>query len=106
MKAMDSATATTTGLSPKLLGEICELAARHSIGRVVLYGSRARGDFHRTSDIDLAVQGGNVVRFALDLEDETSTLLRYDCVDLSAPIRSEMRESVERDGRVIYDQAR
>lgn len=35
------------------------------------FGSRARGDFKRTSDIDLAVSGGDFCRFALDVDEET-----------------------------------
>ncbi len=45
--------------------------------KVILFGSRARGDFRRTSDIDLAVTGGDFDRFALDVEEETTTLLEY-----------------------------
>ncbi len=33
--------------------------------------ARARGDFKRTSDIDLAVSGGDFCRFALDVDEET-----------------------------------
>lgn len=49
---------------------------------MILFGSRAVGDYGRASDIDLAVRGGDICRFALDVEEETSTPLRYDMVDL------------------------
>ena len=45
-------------------GEICDLAEKYHIQKVILFGSRARGDFKRTSDIDLAVEGGEVESFA------------------------------------------
>lgn len=39
---------------------------------VILFGSNGlRGDFKRTSDIDLAVSGGDFCRFALDVDEET-----------------------------------
>ena len=41
--------------------------------KVILFGSRARGDFKTKSDIDLAVQGGDFIRFMLDVNEETST---------------------------------
>ena len=36
------------------------------------------------SDIDLAVQGGDISRFRLDMEEETSALLKFDIVDLDS----------------------
>ena len=33
------------------------LAQKYDVDRVILFRSRARGDFRRTSDIDLAVEG-------------------------------------------------
>ena len=51
-------------LTEKFLREICDLAEKYHIQKVILFGSRARGDFKRTSDIDLAVEGGEVESFA------------------------------------------
>lgn len=73
---------TKYGIDPKVICQIIDLANRHHIQTVILFGSRARGDFRRTSDIDLAVQGGNVCRFRLDVEEETHTLLTFDVIDL------------------------
>ena len=64
-----------TGMKDQVIEEIRKLARRHSVSQVILFGSRARGDFRRTSDIDLAVLGGDFDRFALDVEEETSTLV-------------------------------
>ena len=49
-----------TGIDGEVLREICDLAEKYHIQKVILFGSRARGDFKRTSDIDLAVEGGEV----------------------------------------------
>ena len=40
----------------ELYTKLANLAARYGAQRLVLYGSRARGDFHERSDIDLAVE--------------------------------------------------
>lgn len=90
-----------TGIKPIVLDEINLLADQYYVKKVILFGSRARGDFKRTSDI--AVEGGDVVRFALDVDEETSTLLKFDIVDLSRDIQQELRESIETEGIVIYE---
>ena len=92
-----------TGISPQVLEEIRQIAKRHQVGRVILFGSRARGDFKRTSDIDLAAEGGNIAGFALDVDEETSTLLKYDIVDLGRSVQKELRKSIESEGRIIYE---
>ncbi len=92
-----------TGIRAEVLEEICALARRYNIGKVILFGSRARGDFHRISDIDLAVTGGDIARFALDVDEETSTLLEYDIVNLDGAVQQELRETIKREGRILYE---
>lgn len=92
-----------TGIKEEVIKEICDIAQRHDIEKVVLFGSRARGDYHRTSDIDLAVTGGEFDRFALDVEEETSTLLEYDIVSLDRKMQPELKDSIEKEGRVLYE---
>lgn len=92
-----------TGIREQVIQEICALARKYDVGRVILFGSRARGDFRRTSDIDLAVEGGDFVRFALDVDEETSTLLKFDIVDLGRNIQEELLESIRREGRILYE---
>ena len=92
-----------TGLSESLLSEIRTIAKRHDIARVILFGSRARGDARERSDIDLAVLGGDADRFSLDVDEETSTLLSFDIVNLDRPVQPELLESIGREGVVIYE---
>ena len=92
-----------TGIKQVVLDELISIAERYQIKRIILFGSRARGDFRRTSDIDLAVSGGDFARFVLDVEEETSTLLKYDFVDLDRNIQEELLKSTEKEGAVIYD---
>lgn len=76
---------------------------QHKIEKVLLFGSRARGDYGRTSDIDLAVTGGDYFRFALDVDEETSTLLTYDIVNLDRAVSRELRRSISEEGIVLYE---
>ena len=66
-----------SGIREQVIQEIRALAQKYHVQKVILFGSRARGDHRRTSDIDLAVKGGEFERFALDVEEETSTCLLY-----------------------------
>lgn len=92
-----------TGIREQVIMEICEIAKRCQVDKVLLFGSRARGDFKRTSDIDLAATGGDFLRFALDVEEETSTLLEFDIVDLDRCMQQALRDSIEKEGRVIFE---
>ena len=90
------------GIRDVVLDEIRQLAEKYDLKKVFLFGSRARGDFQRASDIDLAVLGGDVLHFALDVDEKTQTLLEYDVVDLNKPIQKELAESIQKEGIVIY----
>ena len=96
-------TAANTGIKPAVLEEIACLAEKNDIERVILFGSRARGDYRRESDIDLAVRGGDPERFRLALEEETSTLLRFDVIDLNHPLQSALLEAIRKEGCLIYE---
>ena len=92
-----------SGLRQKLINEICKLAEKYEIEQVILFGSRARGDYHKTSDIDLAVCGGDIVRFSLDVEEETPTLLKYDIVNLDGAVQDALLASIQKEGKVLYE---
>lgn len=92
-----------TGISDRVIGEIQELAKKHDIGKVILFGSRARGDFHRTSDIDLAVSGGHIPAFALDVDEQTWTLLSFDVVNLDRPLPKALESNIRKEGIVLYE---
>ena len=83
--------------------EIRDFAQKYGVDIVILFGSRARGDYKRVSDIDLAVKGGDLVRFALDVQEETSTLLKFDVVNLDGSIQEELRDSIEKEGKILYE---
>ena len=92
-----------TGIKEIVIREIVELAKKYDVKKVILFGSRARGDFKRASDIDLAVSGGNVSMFALDVAEETSTLLQFDVVNLDSSLQEKLLESIEKEGLLLYE---
>ena len=97
-----SALSRSSGIRENVLHEICGLAEQYHIDKVILFGSRARGDYRKTSDIDLAACGGDFTLFALDVDEKTDTLLKYDIVDLNRPMNSELLESIEKEGICFY----
>ena len=93
-----------TGIKPIVIEEICDLAKKYNVKKVILFGSRARGSFKEKSDIDLAVQGGDFVHFMLDVNEGTSTLLCFDIINLDEEIQSELRDSIKKEGKTIYEE--
>ena len=77
-----------TGIKQQVVDEIRSLAQKYEVRKVILFGSRARGDFREKSDIDLAVEGGDFIRFSIDLDEK---------------IQEELMESIQREGRVLYE---
>lgn len=92
-----------TGIRKDVIEEIRNFARKYQVKKVILFGSRARGDYKRTSDIDIAVSGGDFAEFALDVEEETSTLLEFDIVNLDREMQDELREAIEREGKLLYE---
>ena len=83
--------------------EIIALAKKYNINKVILFGSRARGDNHERSDIDLAVIGGDIMNFRFDVDEEVWTLLNFDVVNLDRGISDDLQAEIDRDGVVIYE---
>ena len=93
-----------TGIRPIVIEEIRNFARKNGIKKVVLFGSRARGDFRERSDIDLAVYGmppENQTSFWLDAE-ELPTLLKLDIVHVAPDMDSEFLSNIEKDGVILY----
>lgn len=95
-------------VDPAILKIIRTLAGQYHVEKIVLFGSRARGDHHSRSDIDLAVWGiHDAVRyldFQESLEEQIPTLLRFDIVDMdSFCVSDALREEIRKDGVLIYE---
>ena len=98
--------AKSSGINKKVLEEICLFAKKYKLDIVYLFGSRARGDYKLRSDIDLAITGGNTTDFSLDVNEETSTLLEFDIVNLDKNVQDELEQSIKREGKILYEKIR
>ena len=92
-----------TGIKQAVIDEICNIAKNSNVDKVILFRSRALVDYKYRSDIDLAVSGGKVDIFAITVDEETSTLLKYDIVNLNASIQEELLESIQKEGITVYE---
>lgn len=94
---------SSSGIEEQVLREICDLAKKYGVDKVILFGSRARGTYKKTSDIDIAVSGGDVNGFAISVDEETSTLLEYDIVNLDGSVQEELKAVIKKEGKVFYE---
>ncbi len=98
------------GLSDTVIEELKEVFRRHlSIKKVLIFGSRSKGNYRAGSDIDLALIGTNLdYRQILDISTEIEDLgLLYtiDLVDYNAKKGTPIGEHIDRVGQVFYEAA-
>ena len=92
------------GISLQVLEKIQALAEKHHVKKVILFGSRARGDYKKTSDIDLAIEGGNYSAVVFDVEEFVPTLFMFDIVNLDGSVQDELRYSIKEEGVLLYEE--
>lgn len=84
---------------------IASIGRRLGADRVVLYGSRARGDHRDRSDIDVAVFGAPAASQSAFLEalEELPTLLDFDLVYVTDATSQALLDHIQRDGVILMD---
>lgn len=90
-----------------VLQEIKEIAMKYKIDRVILFGSRARGDNSHVSDYDIAVYASSLTElektlFYYDI-DEIETLKKIDIVYIDTSTDRTFLDNISRDGVIIYE---
>ena len=93
-------------LPDRVIKEITAFAKENSIIKIVLFGSRARGDHTERSDVDLAVYGGDFDSFYWNIKENIHSLLSFDVVDMNSRVTEELKKEIARDGVVIYEKTR
>lgn len=80
------------------------------VDKIILFGSRARGDNDSRADIDLAIvapaASTNDWFKLLQIIDDADTLLNIDCVRFDElPNDSPLKKNIEIDGKIIYSKS-
>jgi len=105
---MISYTTNQYGLRQKDMDYMMQLFARtQSLEKVILYGSRATGDYERGSDVDLAIVGENVTYSDIAhihhmLEEESPTLLGFDVLHYNKLKNEKLKQQIDIYGKVIF----
>lgn len=78
------------------------------IDKVILYGSRATGNYNRGSDVDLALIGKRITHntrchINYKLEEESPTLLWFDVLHYDTLKNEKLRYEIDRNGKVIFE---
>lgn len=93
--------ARVSSIPPSVRPLVARLEAAPGVRRVVLFGSRARGDHRARSDVDLALDAPGLSRAAwVRLRgdaDEARTLYRVDLVRLDE-VPDRLRQRIEAEG--------
>ena len=89
----------------QVYSQIREIAKQHQVQKVVLFGSRARGDYLEKSDIDLAIYGcQDFLELSDQLEEELWSLLQLDLIDMNGmSVSKELIDEIEKDGVILYE---
>lgn len=75
---------------------------RDHIRKVILFGSRARGDYHKTSDVDLAIVSDFDIRATLLAAFEASRLpFTFDVVLYGGQHNQRLRDAIDREGKLL-----
>lgn len=96
------------GIDESLIEKIGHVfAAYPQVEEVMIYGSRAKGNFRPNSDVDLAFRGRELNRSILgqiriDLEEDLPTLLSFDVLWLDELKHEGLLDHIARVGQVFY----
>ncbi len=90
-----------------IVRQIREIAIKYRVERILLFGSRARGDHSSDSDYDIAVFGDNLsdidrALFCADIE-VINTLKKIDVVFIRENTDKLLVRSIQEEGVTIYE---
>ena len=96
------------GLSDDVIEEIQGVFCKHpEVEKVLIFGSRAKGNYRIGSDIDLAVIGNNLdYRLLLKIGceiDDLELLYGVDLLDYQSKKTTPSGEQIDRVGQVFYE---
>ena len=98
------------GLSDTVIEELQDIFKRHvNIKKVLIFGSRSKGNYRAGSDIDLAVIGDNldynqILDIICEIED-LELLYSVDLLDYQKKKGTPIGDHIDRVGQIFYEAA-
>ena len=95
------------GLSENIINEIIFILSKYNkIESVLLFGSRAKGNYTNGSDIDLAVKANDLtfdefIKIQTEL-DQLELIYKIDFIDYAKINEPALKSHIDRDGKIIY----
>lgn len=94
------------GIDNKIWAEIINaLKNIPEVKKAILFGSRAKGTYKNTSDIDLAVEfiDSNKKLLLIRKLDEIRCILKFDVLDINKIQNEKLINNIKNDGIIIYE---
>lgn len=89
------------GLPSDLLENIVRVIVRYlNPERIIIFGSGARGDYKKTSDIDIAIDCKGDIVFPGEILDEEITIVNL------RKVNKRLRREILREGITVYEKGR
>lgn len=98
------------GFSDTIIKELQDVFRRHvNIKKVLIFGSRSKGNYRAGSDIDLALIGKDIdYRQLLDIQteiDDLDMLYSFDILIYETKVGTPIGDHIDRVGQVFYEAA-
>ena len=94
------------GLKNSQIEEIITKLNAFDLTEIILFGSRARGNFRDNSDVDLALIGNltflQITRIKAILEEETSLPYFFDVVEYNSLTNMELKNQIDQNGKILW----
>jgi predicted nucleotidyltransferase len=93
-------------ITPLIIADLDKANLLNKVSRIILFGSRARGDENPRSDIDLAFDAPTLTESEwlsiLDTLDKCATLLKIDAIHYNEAAE-DLRQRINQEGVVVYE---
>lgn len=97
---------TISPLSNEIIAFLNQIASNKMVDRIIVFGSRAFGDYEPYSDLDLAIDAPNITKYEwLKLREyatyDLRTILKISLVHYSSNPQK-LKDRIKKTGKIIY----
>ena len=97
----------TLGIQKELFDSLVDIFETYSnVGKVTVFGSRARGDHKDNSDVDICIFGHELAEIQSNIMNTIhglNTSLSFDVLSYNDTLLEALRENIDKECVIIYD---